>query len=616
MTPRVPARRALACALALATAALATVVPVRPARAISANPAELVLHQPDGERLRVHLVGDEHENWFQDLRGFVLLQDTRGVYRYAVRDADGELVPGPDRAGSVDPAAAGLQPALRPTREARARRAALQQPREPQRTAAAITPATGLVKNLVVLAQFSDHTAALTRPVSEYTTIYNTVHGDPTLAPTGSVHDVWAENSYGTLNLQSTVQNWVPLPNTEAYYANNNQGKTPAFRDQMVTDALTALDATVNFAQYDTNNDGYVDAIDVVHSGYGSEVNSNPKRIWSQQWTLATDWVSNDKNANNVNVKVSRVHTEPALWDTTGSGIVHIGVIAHETGHFFGLPDLYDYDYDGLGVGAWCLMGDAWGLDNTQRDPPDLCAWCKVQLGYITPQVLTSPGPVSLASSETHPAAALISRGYGNGEYLLIENREPSGYDTLMTRGGLAVWHIDESIPHTPGAGFNQTQGYPGQAGWPGNGNHYGCALLQADGRYDMEKLAWQGTTHADSTDLYRSAAGIALSEATIPSTDRYQGGIANPTANEIGDVSVAGNTMTFYFRPATWVDFAWGGASSGGFANPYPSLSGALAASPDDGIVICKGGTASGFPAPARVMRYKSWGGTTTITP
>ena len=37
-------------------------------------------------------------------------------------------------------------------------------------------------------------------------------------------------------------------------------------------------------------------------------------------------------------------------------------------------------------------MGDSWGWNNDQRYPPQLCAWSKVQLGYMTPTVLTSPG--------------------------------------------------------------------------------------------------------------------------------------------------------------------------------------------------------------------------------
>src|SRR5262249_31974161 len=150
--------------------------------------------------------------------------------------------------------------------------------------------------------------------------------------------------------------------------------------------------------------------------------------------------------------------------------------------------------------------------------PPFLSAWCKVQLGYVAPLVVTDPLFITIAPAETNAQAVKINVGYGSQEYLLIENREPMSFDTLMVRGGLAIWHVDESIPHQAGDPCNKIQGFPGQAGWPENGNHYAIALLQADGRYDLEK-----NVNADTTDLYHDLAGIALSETTVPSSDRYR---------------------------------------------------------------------------------------------
>ena len=55
-------------------------------------------------------------------------------------------------------------------------------------------------------------------------------------------------------------------------------------------------------------------------------------------------------------------------------------VLAHETGHLFGLPDLYAFDSGGTHryVGGWDLMGTLSG------SAPDLFAWEKWKLGWIS----------------------------------------------------------------------------------------------------------------------------------------------------------------------------------------------------------------------------------------
>jgi M6 family metalloprotease-like protein len=597
-------RRSVAAAFILALAC------ARPAFAITASPDVFVFTQPDGARLSVHMIGDEHGHLFEDLAGYVVMQAENGEYRYAVRSADGDLIAGAIRAGGGNPAAAGLQPHLRQTGAARAQRFALigQQNRP-----TVITPASGTVKNLVILAQFADHGAALIKPATDFDKLLNNIGGDPTVAPTGSVRDVWRENSYNKLDLVSTVLPWTILPSNESWYAANASGFNSGRRDSMVTDALNQLDATVNFAQYDQNNDGYVDAIDLIHSGYGSEATANKQNVWSQQWTLATDWVSQDRNANNVLVKVSRIHTEAALFGNGGANMCRIGVVAHETGHFFGLPDLYDYDYDGMGAGYWCLMGDSWGWDGSQQYPPQLSAWCKQRLNFTTPGIISGPSSYTLPQAETTQAMFKITAGFPANEYLLIENREPVGFDQQIPQGGLAIWHIDEEQLTNPLHAVNQLQGFPGQPGWPANNAHYGIALLQADGHYDLEKLAWAGNAHGDAGDLYRASGVHILNESTVPSTDSYTHG-DYPTGIDIRPASDAAAIMTVAVRPGSWVDLLAAGSELGTFLAPFHSVAAAVAGTPAEGGIVFKPGTSHELPLLNKSLMYRSWNGSMVI--
>ncbi|MEP0843174.1 MAG: M6 family metalloprotease domain-containing protein, partial [Phycisphaerae bacterium] len=385
----------------------------------------------------------------------------------------------------------------------------------------------------------ADHTSAMTRPKSDYEILFNTVGGHPQLAPTGSVKDLFAENSYGKLNLQSTVVGWVQLSKGEKYYS----GGTGDLRAQeMVLEALALADPLVNFNDFDTNNDGWIDAVDIIHSGYGAEADGNRDRIWSHKWEMNPVFTSAE------GVRVSLYHTEPALWGSSGTEIVHFGVIAHETGHYFGLPDLYDTDATAsAGAGSWCMMANAWGFGGQQLDPPHFSAWSKAFLGWVTPTVIAGNGTYSLPAAETTAAAFRINLGYPAGEYLLIENRQPLGIESLIPQGGLAIWHIDDTKGSIDLNNVNDDEGYPGQPGWPVNGSHYRVALLQADGEFDLEQASTTGN-QGDDTDLYHLGGVSVIDSTTLPDTNAYRNGNIILTNNSIEAISPAGNVMSFVF--------------------------------------------------------------------
>ena len=125
----------------------------------------------------------------------------------------------------------------------------------------------------------------------------------------------------------------------------------------------------------------------------------------------------------------------------------------------FRFEDLYS---GGSGIGSYGLMGNSWGFDGSQLNPPIMCPWTKITLGWVQPIPLITSGRYHIRASAEFPEIYIIEAGYPHGEYLLIENRQPLGFDANIDGGGgLAIWHIDKSVD------FSNRPGFPGQQGWP-----------------------------------------------------------------------------------------------------------------------------------------------------
>jgi len=505
---------------------------------INASPFNVEVNQEDGTPVTLKVRGDERYHWQEDTDGYTVIRHNKNFF-YAKRNPAGHLIPSPHLVGKVNPKAKGLEKHLLPSAKVLSQlRAAGPNGSSESSSAPQQVSASGTIKNLVVLIQFSDHTGRTLPPKANMEVLFNATAPDPTLAPTGSVRAVYLENSYGQMELNSTIHDWVTVSNTEAYYANGNSGDSTLW--QALKEALDAVDVAINFNDYDQDGDGYIDSITFIHSGYGAEWGGDDAygtdfnyRIWSHRWSIFGNWTSNE------GVKVYDYHISPGVWGTSGSAIGRIGVIAHETGHFFGLPDLYDTDSSsGQGIGSYGMMANSWGFDGTQKYPPHFSPWSKIQLEWVTPTIITQSTTYNLPAIQSSPQIYRIDQGFPNNEYLLVENRQPIGFDSKMPQGGLAIWHIDEE------AGFN-TEGYPGQANWPNNGNHYRVALLQADGNFNLER----GHNRGDGGDVWHGAGVYEINGSTNPNTDTYQGGTVGASNNRIYNISASNSNMSFEYE-------------------------------------------------------------------
>ena len=96
----------------------------------------------------------------------------------------------------------------------------------------------GVLRNMVVLIRFSDHMDRTLPSINDYSLLFNGFSGpghvkSESVAPTGSVKDVYKTSSYNKLEVVSTVIGWVNLPEKEAYYADKSSGATAKFEEAL-----------------------------------------------------------------------------------------------------------------------------------------------------------------------------------------------------------------------------------------------------------------------------------------------------------------------------------------------------------------------------------------------
>jgi len=369
------------------------------------------------------------------------------------------------------------------------------------------------IKAIVILADFSDNVG--TTPVAHYDSLLSSLN----TFPSGSMRDYYLEISYGSVEFITTVVGWFRMPQLYTYYTNNNYGfgSYPMNARRMTEDAVWAADPTVDFSEFDNDNDGYVDALFIVHAGPGAEVTGNVNDIWSHaSTTVNVPYVDG--------VYAWRYSTEPE----DGA----IGVFAHEAGHaIFGLPDLYDYDYDSEGVGDWSLMaGGSWNLNG--YSPAHMDAYSKIQSGFVEPQVVTlNQDSVIIPNVNYNPVIFKMWRnGVPGSQYFLVENRQWLGFDNYLPWEGLLIYHVDEAMPH------NNWQWYPGYTTY----GHYKVALEQSDHLWQME----QNINRGNYGDPYPGAMPqhFTFNDTTLPDSKDYS---FVSTFVAVENVSIPGDTMT-----------------------------------------------------------------------
>ncbi|MEV4832413.1 hypothetical protein AB0K25_29335 [Micromonospora sp. NPDC049257] len=241
----------------------------------------------------------------------------------------------------------------------------------------------------------------------------------------GAAPNVFTQSSYGALNLQLTFDTtWRHIPQTHGSFAGYKSNFS--IQRSYLAAAVAAADSAIDFSLYQI--------VYVVP----------PKSATT--FDISPAWVA----APGDGVTADGVELRHAV--TFGQDVDYWGykILNHETGHLFGLPDLYSYnsaDSIHRAVGGWDLMG----LISARA--PDLFAWHKWKAGWLTDSQIDCRTTTGSASAVLTPLGttggtkAVVVHTGGNTA-VVVENRQISALDVSSGcfQPGVLVYRVTTSV--------------------------------------------------------------------------------------------------------------------------------------------------------------------------
>jgi len=359
-------------------------------------------------------------------------------------------------------------------------------------------PTKGTVKIPVFLVDFSDAPHDPAQTVAE---VQSKMFGNGNGGyPYESLKNYYQRSSYNQLIINGEVYGWYRAAQPRDYYLALGR---PQGRDALINEILQAYDSQVNFADYDADHNGKIDALFIKWAGTDNG--------WGNFW-----WACMSSSSSSLTVDGAKPYKYVWSWYSKPNGSAYYPQVdIHETGHLLGLPDYYDYDSTNGpkgGVGGWDMMDYNWGDHN---------AFSKYLLGWIDPMVISEgTREIILPPSGTTPSgnAVLIMPGAvpdSFGEFFMVQYREPGNGNDPFKAGlnkSVWIWHVDSTLTSS-GWGFQYDNSYA---------SHKLLRLMEADGREEIEA----GNGYWDTDDFY--LPGNALGPLTIPNTNAYAGSQTN----------------------------------------------------------------------------------------
>lgn len=359
--------------------------------------------QPDGSVVTVRFCGDEHYTYYVSLTGTLMNRGEDGFLHVISKD---EL----QREVSQARASEGTM---------MSRRASINKNWDP----------TKVYKSPVILVSFADIGFTVSdNPKLFYDSLFNAPGFNKGVGP-GCVADYFREQSGGLFNAQFDVFGPVFVADTAAC---KNNG---AYRTVLRNALIKAVDSLgVDLSQYDWDDDGYMEQVVFLYSGYGSNDGYAPSQaLINPHTTSFSSYKSNGVVAKNYTCSAER-------WGYNEESC-GIGTICHEFAHALGLPDIYPTQGSEYSVvDEWDLM-DGGNFTNWGWCPPNLTSIEKMQLGWLEPVELTEPTTITDMKSVAD-GGTVYKISHTEKEFFLLENRQWRYWDSGLPGKGLAVFHV------------------------------------------------------------------------------------------------------------------------------------------------------------------------------
>ena len=404
-------------------------------------------------------------------------------------------------------------------------------------------------KGVVILANFSNKSMQSGHTQATFDELCNSLNctvndGYP------SAGQYFADQSNGTYRPQFDVFGPVNLSRNVAYYGTDKPGQDEG-DDQHATDAVVEAcilaneQFTINWADYDSDSDGYVDFVYVIYAGKGQADGGTSETIWPHNWSVESARQSGycTYTATQCRVGGKKLDNYAMSGEISGSSLGGIGTLCHEFGHVMGLPDLYDTDYgtnyeNNLTPNDWNIM-DGGSYNGDGHCPPNYDPWEKDFFGWLTPINLGNTGQnLTLYANGTENQQTYQINASGtyvgpttSGLRYYIENRQAVGWDAPLTGHGLLIWKVnfnasawENNAPNnsnTSGAPLYTVVSATGtKIGWDGSTDNCPKNTFPGSGK----KTSWSGVTGKPLLNITESNQNVTLTyiEEPAPVVDPF----------------------------------------------------------------------------------------------